>query len=637
MTQLTLGSLFDGIGGFPLAGIYAGMNPIWASEIEPFPIRVTRKRLPFMRHYGDIHKLHGEELEPVDVITFGSPCQNLSVAGKRAGLQGEQSSLFFEAVRIIKEMRYSSHGQYPKWAVWENVPGALSSCDGQDFRQVLTELVRIKEPQADVPLPEGGKWLAAGEILGDGYSLAWRTLDASKGWGVAQRRKRIFLVLDLAGQRAGKVLFESEGLSGYSPPGAETREGAAAGAQEGAGEAGPRVVLNDQGGARMSVTEDVTNTLRAQEKGHPPLVLDEPSAVVFENHSQDTRYTGPVDVAPTVSATYGMGGNNQPFVVEKHNGAVMAGGFCTEHSADSRGIGYEDERAPTLRANVVPGVAIEFNPTDSRIKVKEDGICQTLTARAGTGGNQTPLAMVPRAYGICADQSRGMLSDNPKVGFYEADTSRTLDCNGGSPLANQGGIAVVEPIPFTQNQRDEIRSLGNQSGALAAEPGIHQQTFIAVPGNPAYTMTCGSFMDFHKEVSPTLMARDYKDPPLVGEAPEVEYLVRRLTPDECCRLQGYPDGWCKDLIVEWPSEDEIAFWLQAFEEHRKATGSDAKPKTRRQIIQWLIKPGTDSAEYKAYGNSVAVPCVFFILAGIVWTCEQESLGNEADDGTEAPD
>ena len=542
MTQLTLGSLFDGIAGFPLAGIYSGMKPVWASEIEPFCIRVTRKRLPFMKHYGDIHSLRGGELEPVDVITFGSPCQNLSVAGKRDGLHGDQSSLFFEAVRIIKEMRYSSHGQYPKWAVWENVPGALSSNQGQDFRQVLAELIRIKEPEADVPMPEDGVWLAAGEVLGDDYSLAWRILDASKGWGVAQRRKRVFVVLDLAGQRAGQVLFESEGMSGYSPPGAEKGQGTAGSAQKSIGEAG-FPVLNDMGGSRMDVTDNRTNTLRANDKGHPPVVLD-------------------------------------------------AGGFCTEHSADSRGIGYEDERAPTLRAGVVPGVAIEYNPSDSRIKLKEDGICQTLCARMGTGGNQTPLTLVPRAYGVCSDQSKGMLSDNPNVGFYEADTARTLDCSGGSPQANQGGIAVVEE-------------------------------------RPAYTMTCGSFMDFHKEVSPTLMARDYKDPPLVGEAPKVEYLVRRLTPDECCRLQGYSDGWCKGLADEHPSEDEIAFWVRAFEEHRKATGRHGKPKTRNQIIKWLSSPGTDSAEYRAYGNSVAVPCVFFILAGIAWA-EEQTIGGEKD-------
>ena len=185
--KLTLGSLFDGIGGFPLAGKMAGITPVWASEIEPFPIRVTEKRLPEMKHCGDVHGLNGADLEPVDIITFGSPCQNLSVAGKRAGLHGEQSSLFFEAVRIITEMRRSTNGQYPRWAVWENVPGALSSQHGQDFRLVLESLVRIKDPAADVPLPENGRWLHAGEILGDGYSLAWRILDAAQGWGVAQR------------------------------------------------------------------------------------------------------------------------------------------------------------------------------------------------------------------------------------------------------------------------------------------------------------------------------------------------------------------------------------------------------------------------------------------------------------------
>ena len=336
--------------------------------------------------------------------------------------------------------------------------------------------------------------------------------------------------------------------------------------------------MNDMGGARMDVTENHVNTLRAQDKGHPPVVLD---------------------------------------------GQVTAGGFCTEHSADSRGIGYEDERAPTLRANVVPGVAIEYNPTASRIKIKKDEICQTICARCGTGGNQTPLAMVPRAYGICADQSGGMLSENPKVGFYEAETARTLD-RRPDPGCRQGGIAVVEPIAFTQNQRNEVRDLEDHAGALAAEPGIHQQTFVAVLERPAYTMTCGSFSDFHKELSPTLMARDYKDPPLVGEAPEVEYLVRRLTPDECCRLQGYPDGWCKGLETPWPTEEEIAFWTQVFEEHRKAMGGKAKPRTRRQIIKWLISPGADSAEYKAYGNSVAVPCVFFVLSGIAWAAENIS-------------
>lgn len=174
--KLTLGSLFDGIGGFCLAGQMAGIKPIWASEIEPFPIRVTEKRFPDIRQLGDIHALHGEDVPPVDIITFGSPCQNLSIAGKRTGLDGEQSSLFYEAVRIIKEMRQSTNGQYPRWAVWENVPGALSSNDGRDFRAVLQSLAEIADESADVPMPADGKWLGAGEIVGNHYSLAWRIL-----------------------------------------------------------------------------------------------------------------------------------------------------------------------------------------------------------------------------------------------------------------------------------------------------------------------------------------------------------------------------------------------------------------------------------------------------------------------------
>ena len=177
---LTLGSLFDGIGGFPLAGKLAGMRPVWASEIEPFPIRVTEKRLPGMKHYGNIFSLRGAGLEPVDVVTFGSPCQDLSIAGKREGLGGGRSSLFFEAVRIIREMREATDGKYPRWAVWENVPGALSSHDGEDFRQVLESLIRIKDPGADVPLPAAG--------AGCPPARSWATVILSPGASSTPRR-----------------------------------------------------------------------------------------------------------------------------------------------------------------------------------------------------------------------------------------------------------------------------------------------------------------------------------------------------------------------------------------------------------------------------------------------------------------
>ena len=492
--KLTLGSLFDGIGGFMLAARKAGIQPVWASEIEPFPLRVTEKRFPEVLPLGDVHEIHGGKIPHVDIITFGSPCQNLSVAGKRAGLDGQESSLFFEAVRIITEMRNSTNGQYPRYCVWENVPGALSSNDGRDFQTVLRCLCRVKDEAADVPLPASGKWLHAGEIVGDGYSVAWRILDASKGWGVAQRRKRIFAVLDLGGTSAGPILFESEGLSGFAPP--------------------------------------------CQEAGE-----SDPSGF---------------------------------------KGRAGAAGFCTEHSADSRSIGYGEEESPTLRAGVVPGVAIEYNPSDARIKIKEDGICQTLCARAGTGGNNVPLVGSPLVYGICSDQSHAMLSDNPNSGIYEAETSRTLDCNGGAPVCAQGGMAVVEPK------------------AVAMNVGF---------------FTC------EDEAAPPLLARDYKDPPIVQ--PEPEYLVRRLTPLECCRLQGYPDDWCQGLDDPAPSKEEIDRWERTFAAWDAIQGK-RKTKTRKQIIKWLRHPNTDAAEYKAYGNSVAVPCVFFVLAGIVWAAGKEN-------------
>ncbi len=176
--RLTLGSLFSGSGAFELGGLIAGIRPVWASEIEPFPIRVTTRRLPFVKHYGDVNSIRGDEVEPVDIITFGSPCQNLSIAGKRAGLDGKQSSLFFQAIRIIKEMRCVTDGRYPRFIVWENVPGAFSSNGGEDFRAVLNAVCSVKDGGIPVPRPPKGKWANAGCIMADGFSLAWRVVDA---------------------------------------------------------------------------------------------------------------------------------------------------------------------------------------------------------------------------------------------------------------------------------------------------------------------------------------------------------------------------------------------------------------------------------------------------------------------------
>lgn len=367
--KLTLGSLFDGSGGFPLGGLICGVTPLWASEIEPFPICVTTKRLPKMKHYGDVSKLSGTELPPVDIITFGSPCQDMSIAGKREGLCGTRSNLFYEAIRIIKKMRCKTNGKYPRFIVWENVPGAFSSNKGEDFRTVLEEICKIKDERLSVSKPKSGKWTNSGEIMGDAFSVCWRVLDAQY-WGVPQRRKRIYLVADFAGECADKILFESESLSGNLTQSVSQRKtvttdvkncigatgfdgynakltgnvSSTIGANCGMSTGRNGVVLNDQGGNRMDITEDVTCTLRA-EAHHPPCVIDSagfcaehsaksrsigyekeisptlragtvPGAVMFENHSQDTRYTGPIEKAPTVLSTYGTGGNNQPFVIE---------------------------------------------------------------------------------------------------------------------------------------------------------------------------------------------------------------------------------------------------------------------------------------------------------------------------------
>ena len=363
---LTLGSLFDGSGTFPMAGILSGITPVWASEIEPFPIVVTRKRLPFMKHYGDISKLNGAELSPVDIITFGSPCQDMSVAGKRAGLEGSRSSLFHEAIRIIKEMRCKTNGEYPKYIVFENVAGVFSSRDGEDFRCVLEEICKIADESAVIPKP--AKWHNAGEILGGHYSVAYRLFDAQY-WGVPQRRKRIYLVADFTGECAGKILFESEGVSGYSAKSFRAWQRAAGGAADCIRKAS-ELCLNDQGGNRMDVTEDMTCTLRA------------------EAH---------------------------------HSPCVLSAGFCTEHSAKARGIGYEEEKSPTLRAGVVPAaIAIDNHPADSRVSISSDGNVQTLTSRCGTGGGNVPMLLeYPKAYGISAFESNAMKSD--WIGYNKLD------------------------------------------------------------------------------------------------------------------------------------------------------------------------------------------------------------------------
>ena len=535
---LTLGSLFDGSGGFPLGGLLAGVTPVWASEIEPFPIRVTTMRFPTMKHYGDISRMDGGKIEPVDIITFGSPCTDMSIAGKRAGLDGAQSSLFYQAIRIVKEMRCATNGRYPRWICWENVVGAFSSNRGLDFKAVLEAVIGIIEPGAEVPMPEKDRWPYADIYMGERWNVAYRTFDAQH-WGVPQRRRRVYLVGDLAGRCAGQVLFESEGLSGYSAEGFRAWQRTARNSAAGLGAAGG-ICLNDQGGNCMDISFGVSGTLRAQMDGHPPCIV-EPSAAVYENHSQDTRYTGPLDTAPTVSSTYGTGGNNQPFVVEADTPKTLK--IRSGCEGGGKGALIQEDVSATLSCN----------------------------------NDQT--LFVPKCYSISAAFSEGILSDNPRSGIYEADSSRTIDQSGGNPSCNQGGIAVVE--------------------------------------GPTYAMTPCTYTQIEREKAPTLNARDFKDPTFVNAG----YSVRRLTPTECARLQGFPDFWCAGLDTPEPTEADIESWSAIWETHRKLVSGSPRPKSRNQIVKWLQHPHSDAAEYKMWGNGVALPNVFFVLAGIVWSTQ----------------
>ena len=219
MNGLALGSLFDGIGGFPLAAQRCGIRALWASEIEPNCIAVTKRHFPEMQHLGSITEIDGGKIPPVDIISFGSPCQDLSVAGKQSGLDGERSGLFREAVRIIYEMRRATNGVYQVFIIWENVPGAFGSNKGKDFRTVLEEITKGR-----ISMPDSGRWARAGMVRIGGVDVAWRQMDAQY-WGIPQRRKRIFLVADFRGRRAAEILFKPESLLGYSETGAEAKAG----------------------------------------------------------------------------------------------------------------------------------------------------------------------------------------------------------------------------------------------------------------------------------------------------------------------------------------------------------------------------------------------------------------------------
>lgn len=418
--QITLGSLFDGIGGFPLSGAMCGVEPVWASEIEPFPIAVTMNRFPNMKHLASVTDIKGDQIEPVDIITFGSPCQDLSVAGKQAGIhEGARSNLFFEAVRIIKEMREHDRSTgrtgfdvRPRFAVWENVPGAFSSGKGKDFQAVLQTLCEVSDPYVSIPLVEGG-WSKSGCIVGNGYSVAWRVYDAQY-WGVPQRRKRIYLVADFASKRAGEILFESEGVSGHPETSRETRQGTTEDAEGGVGGSGffePRSLMEENWSK-----QNIKNALRAEASKSSHVVV----CSFMGGQGAKAMGIGYNEiVSPTIKSVM-SGGNTIPDVVYPNVERTLTSeadeSFCIDRDQNVVCIEGNGQR----ESHLGNGYA-ESDQMYTLNTVEKHAVC----------------------YGIGSYASNAMKSSNPHSGIYEAKTSRTLDLNGGNPACNQGGVVVA--------------------------------------------------------------------------------------------------------------------------------------------------------------------------------------------------
>ena len=535
--SFTIGSLFDGSGGFPLAAFTCGGVPVWASEIEPYPIAVTKSRFPYMKHLGDISKINGAEIEPVDVVSFGSPCQDISVAGLRKGIKHEdngddettRSGLFMEAVRIIKEMREKTNGEYPKFAVWENVNGAFSSNKGEDFRIVLEELIKIVEPTAVMPsVPKGG-WAYADCYVGDGWSLAYRVFDAQY-WGVPQRRRRIYLVLDLRGERARKVLFERESLWGH---------------------------IETCGTPWEGIAEDAERSIRANDSARNSVVFDD--CLPFDT----TQVTSPYNYSNPQ-----WGDACHPLAAGAHPPTVVCKCY------DARGNGDGDT------ANTITG---DHNNrvTDYTTVVVIDGDKLGKAERAG--GSGLGVKESDKMYTLTAKDIHGVAYENPIVldrAFY-----------------NQGQNALYEPQIYEDGIVPPIVARGPSAVAYGIGNGQANQSVM--------TERVGALNCMHDQ-----QAVAYKEPP------SKTYIVRRITPTECARLQGFLDEWGHPDKKSDFTDEEYEFWLNVHDTHLALNGKKPKVMTRERLVKWYNKLHNDSSEYKMWGNGIAFPNALYVMQGI---------------------
>ena len=669
MREIKIGSLFDGIGAFPYAASLFGVKTIWASEILPHAVSVTRRHFPDMTHVGDITKLSGDLLPPVDVIVFGSPCQDLSQAagGNRAGLAGERSGLFMEAIRIINEMRCATNGKYPRYAIWENVIGCFSSNGRRDYKAVLEAFT-----QTDIPMPESGRWANAGLVRSDRAHVAWVVYDACRGFGLAQRRKRVFTLCDFGKGCPEEILLVPKSLRWYPPQSFGTGEGAAAAVESGAGGTECRVygicslasnsmkssnphsgvyeadsartldlncgnpgcnqggmaVVAFNGGASpqagsIACSEKVSPTLKSASSGLRTPCICEPKTVILNDQGGDSLNVEKNVQAPTLRAnTHGnlpivCTGDELPAVTMRVRCGCAGGG---------KGALLQTEKSGTLATDNDQTLFCAAT-TQANAEIIED-LCPTITAAAGNSGDNKPYI----AYGfdlqqITSKTNRSGLKEvqpslcaagNPHV--VHPEIAGTL-CASGAGLSRPAGMASETDLAVAYCLQGNM--IGREDKNGPAGSGVNKEVCFSLntADRPAVVFNRQRSDMFRKQdIASTQSARQHKDATdLICEACAVDCrnfkeldevsgtLQAKTTPGYSLNYQNpVRNGYVVRRLT--PTECER---LMGFPDDFTAYGHDGKPIS-------------DSKRYQMLGNSIATSCAAYIIQGILEQYEKEA-------------